>query len=136
MSVKTYILLLMLFSFKLRAGESFSVLNNSITMDFGYSKRPSYDEYLENRQKLIKEHSTRALGSDVKLSIEEEHFNSILMDFKSDELVRGFENPFNFTPSRHFFDVLKSVKSSPLFNLIRKMPKGLQSFHLFLLFFP
>jgi uncharacterized protein (DUF1330 family) len=130
MSLKTYLPLLMLFSLNLRTGESFSVWNNSVTiMDLNSSKRPSYDDYLENRQKLLEEHSSRALGSDVKLSIEEEHFNSILMDFKSDELVRGFDNPFNFTPSRHFFDVLKSVKSSPLFNLIRKMPKGFQSFH-------
>jgi uncharacterized protein (DUF1330 family) len=124
MWLKSNLLVLMLVSSNfLAGGESFTLPNNSFIMDI--SKRPSYDDYLESRQKLIEEHSTRALGSDIKLSIEEEQFNSILMEFKSEELTHGFDNPFNFTPSRHFFDVLKSVENSPLFNLIRKMPKGL-----------
>lgn len=114
--------LLILVSSNFLTGESFSLRNNSLNMNT--SKRPTYDDYIEHRLKLVQEHSKRALGSDIKLSAEEEHFNSILMEFKSDELTRGFDNPFNFTPSRHFFDVLKSVENSPLFNLIRKMPKG------------
>lgn len=86
--------------------------------------RPSYDSYQVMREKLLAEHLDTALGSDIKLSAPEQQFNDILMELKSDELARGFQNPFNFTPARHFFEVLKSVETSPLFELIRKMPKG------------
>lgn len=88
------------------------------------SSRPTFEKYEAQRKLLLSEHSERALGSDIVLSEREEQFNSMLMDLKMDELARGFQNPFNFTPSRHFFDVLKSVESSSLFKLIRKMPKG------------
>lgn len=89
------------------------------------SHRPSFAKYQALRKSLLAEHLGRALGSDVVLSEQEEQFNSMLMDLKTDELSRGFENPFNFTPSRHFFDVVHTVEASPLFKLIRKMPKGI-----------
>lgn len=97
--------------------------NRSFIMDT--SQRPGFEKYEEMRAKLLSEHMGRALGSDIVLNEREEQFNSILMEAKMDELSRGFENPFNFTPSRHFFDVQKSVESSPLFKLIQKMPKGI-----------
>lgn len=88
------------------------------------SERPNFEKYKALRQDLLDLHLESALGSDVKLNEHEKHFNSILMGLKADEISRGFQNPFNFTPSRHFFDVLKSVESSSLFKLIQKMPKG------------
>lgn len=118
------ILLMLVVSIKLIAEvSSFAPRNNNFSL-METTKRPTYDLYLEMREKLVQKHANHALGSDVKLTEEEEQFNEILMEFKSEELTRGFENPFNFTPSHHFFDVLKSVEKSPLFNLIRKMPKG------------
>lgn len=89
------------------------------------SHRPSFAKYQALRKSLLAEHLGRALGSDILLNEQEEQFNSMLMDLKMDELSRGFENPFNFTPSRHFFDVVNTVEASPLFKLIRKMPKGI-----------
>lgn len=89
-----------------------------------YSRRPTFTKYQELREKLVSAHSEHSLGSDIQLSEREKMFNNILMEFKTDELSRGFQNPFNFTPSRHFFDILKSVEASPLFKLIKKMPKG------------
>ena len=88
------------------------------------AKRPSLEKYHEMRAEYLNTHLSRALGSDVLLNEEEQQFNTILMDLKAEELERGFENPFNFTPARHFFDTMKSVESSQLFKLIRKMPKG------------
>lgn len=76
----------------------------------------------------MQEHLSRALGADVVLNEEEQQLNAIIMDLKADELARGFQNPFNFTPSRHFFDVKSSIESSPLFKLIEKMPKGCRIF--------
>lgn len=111
-----------LFSISLIAVQCFPSENRSI-MDI--SNRPTFEKYEALRRKLLDEHLGRALGSDIVLNEREEQFNSILMDLKMDELSRGFQNPFNFTPSRHFFYVLKSVESSPLFKIIRKMPKGI-----------
>lgn len=111
----------LLFSVNLIAVQCFLTGNRSV-MDI--SSRPTFEKYEAQRKLLLSEHLDRALGSDIVLSEREEQFNSMLMDLKMDELARGFQNPFNFTPSRHFFDVLKSVESSPLFKLIRKMPKG------------
>jgi adenosine deaminase CECR1 len=91
---------------------------------FDKTTRPSYQQYTKLREEFLNLHTERALGSDIILNAEEQQLNAILMDMKADELARGFENPFNFTPSRHFFNVSKSVESSPLFQLIEKMPKG------------
>lgn len=89
-----------------------------------FSPRPSYIKYQEIRAKFLQEHMSRALGSDVELNEDEQQLNATIMELKADELSRGFENPYNFTPSRHFFDVYKSIESSPLFKILEKMPKG------------
>lgn len=114
----------MLVSIELIVEVSSNPLQNKNISHMATNKRPTYDHYLEMRAKVVKEHADHALGADVILTPEEVQLNEILMEFKDEELTRGYENPFNFTPSRHFFDVLKSVESSQLFHLIRKMPKG------------
>lgn len=88
------------------------------------SSRPTFNKYEEIRKDFMQKHLSSALGADVQLNEEEQQLNEIIMGFKADELARGFQNPFNFTPSRHFFEVYKSIESSPLFKLIHKMPKG------------
>jgi Adenosine/AMP deaminase N-terminal len=109
----------------LLAVQCFTMNNGTAINDGG--DRPSFKKYQVMREKLLTEHLDTALGSDIVLSAREQQFNDILMELKGDELARGFQNPFNFTPSRHFFEVLKSVETSPLFELIRKMPKGEQA---------
>lgn len=87
--------------------------------------RPTFDKYEEMRRDFMKQHLSRGLGYDIQLNEEEKQLNEIIMGLKGEELKRGFQNPYNFTPARHFFDVKKNVESSPLFKLIQKMPKGL-----------
>lgn len=112
---------LLLFSVNFIVVQCFSVENRTV-MDT--SERPNFEKYKALRQDLLDLHLERALGADVVLNEQEKKFNAILMSLKAEEITRGFQNPFNFTPARHFFDVLKSVESSPLFKLIAKMPKG------------
>lgn len=116
---------LFLFSVNLIAVQCFSAINRTV-MDS--SERPNFEKYKALRQDLLDLHLERALGADVVLNEHEKKFNSVVMGLKADEISRGFQNPFNFTPARHFFDVLKSVESSSLFKLIQKMPKG--AFHI------
>ena len=93
--------------------------------------RPTFDKYQELRKNLLTEHLGKALGSDIILNEREEQLNSIIMDLKADELSRGFQNPFTFTPARHFFDVAKALEATPLFKIIKKMPKGWFPFKIF-----
>lgn len=95
-----------------------------IKMDNSGCDRPTFKKYEEIRKEFMEEHLSRALGSDVELNEEEQQLNTIIMGLKADELARGFQNPFNFTPSRHFFEVYKAIESSPLFKIIQQMPKG------------
>lgn len=91
--------------------------------------RPSFNKYEKMRQDYMEKELSKALGFDIELNEEEQELNAIIMNLKSAELSRGFQNPFNFTPSRHFFEVYKSIESSPLFKIIQKMPKGLSRVH-------
>jgi Adenosine/AMP deaminase N-terminal len=95
-----------------------------IKMENSGCDRPTFKKYEEIRREFMEEHLSRALGSDVELNEEEQQLNTIIMGLKADELARGFQNPFNFTPSRHFFEVYKAIESSPLFKIIQQMPKG------------
>ncbi|CRL06743.1 CLUMA_CG019567, isoform A [Clunio marinus] len=112
---------IILFSVILSSVQCYQTGNRS---DMEASSRPSFIKYEAIRSEMLARHLGRALGSDIVLNEKEEQFNSILMDLKTDELMRGFQNPYNFTPSRHFFEVLNAMESSPLFKLMRKMPKG------------
>lgn len=91
------------------------------------NSRPTYSKYAEMRKEYMEKHLSSALGSNVTLNEQEQQLNEIIMKLKDEELNRGFQNPFNFTPAHHFFEVYKSVESSPLFKIIQKMPKGLCS---------
>lgn len=88
------------------------------------TKRPSIEEYMVNREKMVQDHINRGMGHDIVLTAKEEQVNKLLMHYKEMELERGFKNPQNFTPSRHVFEVLKDVKDSPLFAMLHNMPKG------------
>ena len=121
----------LLFSISLIAVQCFKT-RNRLAMDL--TERPNFEKYKALRQDLLDLHQERALGSDIVLNENEKSFNSILMGLKADEIARGFQNPFNFTPARHFFDVSKSVESSTLFKLIQKMPKGAFCIQTFLIF--
>lgn len=86
--------------------------------------RPNIREYNVTREKLLNEHLHRGLGFDEVLNDQEEKLNEILMNYKEAELMKGLKNPNDFAPARHVFDVLDEVKKSPLFQLLKKMPKG------------
>lgn len=86
--------------------------------------RPSLSDYKNLRKRFITEESDRALGSDIYLNENELKANKIIMAAKNKEIQIGFNNPYNFTPSRHLFEVLTQINQSDLFKIIKKMPKG------------
>jgi adenosine deaminase CECR1 len=98
---------------------SFKILESAMLPN-----RPNIAEYNVTREKLLNDHLRRGLGFDEELDENEEKLNAILMQLKFNALNRGFKNPSDFPASHHVFDVLDDVKKSPLFQLIKKMPKG------------
>lgn len=88
------------------------------------NKRPSYKEYLDQRQKFIEEEFSVGFEHDVQLNEQEQLANEVIKAAKAKEVNEGFRQPFRFNPSRHLFDVLKDIRKSELFQILQKMPKG------------
>lgn len=86
--------------------------------------RPSLEEYKKARSALYSSELARAIGSKLPLNEREMKANAIFKKIKRKDMEEGFENPLRFAPAHHFFDVLDEIKSSSMFKLIKKMPKG------------
>ncbi|XP_055606544.1 adenosine deaminase AGSA-like [Uranotaenia lowii] len=86
--------------------------------------RLSYEAFLAQRKEIIQQEESRALGADIVLTEDETKVNEFVMKLKKAELEEGFNAPVEFAPSRHFFQVLDKISQSPLYQLLRKMPKG------------
>lgn len=82
------------------------------------------NEYNRMRQEILQENQARGLGFDEPLSSDELKLNKIIMEYKKEELIRGFIDPNNFSAARHYFEVVNEVNKSPLFQLLKKMPKA------------
>ncbi|XP_058123325.1 adenosine deaminase 2-A-like [Anopheles ziemanni] len=86
--------------------------------------RMTPEVYHRERAAMLLNEANEGLGGDIQLTANETLVNRYLMELKRAELTLGFENPYEFLPARHLFEVLDKINSSLLFHLIRKMPKG------------
>ncbi|XP_017863454.1 PREDICTED: adenosine deaminase CECR1 [Drosophila arizonae] len=82
------------------------------------------DAYGTLRKMMIQMERSSCLGSSLELTAQELAANRVLKRIKCKELETGFQNPSQFTPGHHIYDVLQKVKRSPLFRLLQDMPKG------------
>ncbi|XP_016997964.2 adenosine deaminase 2 isoform X1 [Drosophila takahashii] len=64
------------------------------------------------------------VGNDIQLTLAEHSANELIMGEKKREYEKGIMDPSKFAPGHHIFQVLHTVKKSPLFQMLRKMPKG------------
>ncbi|XP_063628458.1 adenosine deaminase 2-like [Cydia splendana] len=78
----------------------------------------------DERNYLLKKELNMMVGSDIVLSDSELVANETIMALKLHELDSGFKNPQLFHCSKHFFEYKDSVKETPLYKIIQKMPKG------------
>lgn len=74
---------------------------------------PSYRDY------LIQVERSQQIGGRMILSEAEQDFNTLLLKMKQQEM----ELP-KFPPAMHFFKAKPLILQSPLFDLLKKMPKG------------
>ncbi|XP_031334053.1 adenosine deaminase 2-like [Photinus pyralis] len=76
------------------------------------------------RESLIAQERNRMLGASIVLNGKEEKANNLLMSYKLQELDVAYHNPENFAPSKYFVRARAQIESSPVFKLIKTMPKG------------
>lgn len=80
--------------------------------------------YYRLRQELIDNEFESSFGNDIELNSKEQLANKIIIEAKEDEYKNVVNAPSSFTPSHHIFETFERVKSSKLFQIIEKMPKG------------
>ncbi|KAG6438603.1 hypothetical protein O3G_MSEX000084 [Manduca sexta] len=83
-----------------------------------------YESVKNTRDELLRQELGMMLGHDIVLSDSELKANEVIMGLKYAELDHAFRQPQLFNLSKHFFEYKDEVKSTKLFKLIQKMPKG------------
>jgi len=61
--------------------------------------------------------------ADVTLSDQEQAFNEKLVKLRT-EMVDGYKKEQRFPPSQQFYAVKEEIRSTPLYQILRQMPKG------------
>ncbi|XP_056455147.1 adenosine deaminase 2-A [Gadus chalcogrammus] len=71
------------------------------------------------REELIKMEASMRIGGNVSLSPEEQQLDAHLSKLMLEEMARE-----DFLPALHFFKARPLIRSSPIYGLLQKMPKG------------
>ncbi|XP_042336858.1 adenosine deaminase 2-A-like [Plectropomus leopardus] len=71
------------------------------------------------REALIELEASMQTGGQVVLTDAEKRLDAILFKMKQEEIVRA-----DFPPAMHFFKARDLIRTSPIFSLLQKMPKG------------
>lgn len=83
------------------------------------------DSYLKRRRDVFESETNQRLGADEELTEDEERVNHYLMQLKEAEIAVATEPFGNFWPSVHFFHAKPHIEQSPVFKIIKRMPKGM-----------
>uniref|UniRef100_A0A665UIE5 adenosine deaminase n=1 Tax=Echeneis naucrates TaxID=173247 RepID=A0A665UIE5_ECHNA len=81
-----------------------------------HQSTPSRPQFQEA---LIKQEISMQTGGQVVLTDAEQRLDSVLFKMKQKEMMRP-----DFPPAMHFFKARELIKTSPIFSLLQKMPKG------------
>lgn len=79
----------------------------------------SDETYFRERQELLRLETEFSLEDEAALSEAELAADAVLMKIKAPEMERE-----PFLPAEHFFDAAEPIRASPLFDALRRMPKG------------
>ncbi|KAM3608733.1 uncharacterized protein V6R79_003767 [Siganus canaliculatus] len=71
------------------------------------------------REALIKQEASMQTGGQIKLTDAERALDTILAKMQQQEIMRA-----DFPPIMHFFKARPFIRTSPIFSLLQKMPKG------------
>jgi len=93
--------------------------NKQATQGLKYSE--SLNQYLAQREQLIAEEKSIYFNASVVLNAKEQQANEILLDLRSQD-VQKYQA--DFPPSLNFRDAKPMIDQSPLFKVLKRMPKG------------
>ncbi|XP_076589996.1 adenosine deaminase 2-A isoform X2 [Chaetodon auriga] len=71
------------------------------------------------REALIKQEASMQTGGQMVLTDAEQQLDALLFKMKQEEIMRA-----DFPPAMHFFQARTLIRTSPIFSLLQKMPKG------------
>ena len=83
----------------------------------------SAKEYNAKLKKIIAGDSALAFDADIRLDTEEEKANLVLKNLQS-SMLNYYDSIHFFPPAKHFFKSKTHIYSTPLFALLKQMPKG------------
>ncbi|XP_026481494.1 adenosine deaminase 2-like [Ctenocephalides felis] len=84
----------------------------------------SWDDFLNQRTKYLREEAMLSVGSMSFLNANESAVNDILMNYKTEEIQRGFRNISEFLPSSNFLRISREMENRTMFKLLQLFPKG------------
>lgn len=82
------------------------------------------NEHDQNKIKIFEEESAMGIGGEIVLTPAETLANFKLMSLKYAELDTGFDNPYHFNFSKHYFQYQHNINASKVYQIIKHMPKG------------
>lgn len=82
-----------------------------------------FEVYLQEREVLLQRDSQLYFDHAVLLGPKEEALNRKMQKWQQ-ELLQQYKEQHFFPPARNFYQSKKHIENNPLFELLRKMPKG------------
>ena len=83
----------------------------------------SYANYLQQRKALLQKDSLLYFNHNIILSKQEQRLDQKLSALKN-KMVTSYKADHFFPPARNFYLSKKHIESTPLFSILKKMPKG------------
>ena len=80
-------------------------------------------DYQKARQVYVGRDSARAFDADVVLSAKEKVVNRKLLTLQR-QMIRQYRQQHFFPPAHYFYQSQREIERTPLFEILRKMPKG------------
>lgn len=76
------------------------------------------------RNNIIQAEQLMRTGGNIYLTPKEQMADKVLLKLKEKSIQRGITNPEDFAPSMHFFNAKPLIDKDPIFDIIKKLPKG------------
>ena len=80
--------------------------------------------YEEVRNNIINAEESIRTGGNIYLSPKEQDAEDILLRMKQKAIQKGISDSSNYAPSMHFFHAKPLIDKDPIFEIIKKVPKG------------
>lgn len=81
-------------------------------------------EYEEVRNNIIAAEESIRTGGNIYLNPREHEADAILLRMKEKSIQKGILDSSNYAPAMHFFHAKPIIDKDPLFDVIKRVPKG------------